>query len=477
MSFCSFSKNAAMYDATPIENVFLLEYLPGAPDEFLRVYFYARMLCLHPELGGDLADVAKALRMDEDTVFNAFAYWEQQGLVERLTDRPPSYAFLPVKYETIGAFSAMDRDYYEYRDFNASLQALFGGEHLLAPKQYKMANDWLNVLGFSQDAVLKLLQYELGCGGSKTPAAVFKRADKRALEWADRGLRTAEDIDAAIATDGRLYALAGKVLKQFSISRKPTMNELDCVRRWIEEWKLTDAEVIDACSQTTASRAPSIAYLDAILKSKQERGEEKHYNEAKQLLKEMGAYDTRPSAEDQKIYETLLAKGFEAETLRLAATRCRRKHKHNFTELEWMLVHWGEDGVFTAEQARRYLADMDALTAELRRLMSKAGLSRYPTKDDKDRYTAWKAKYSAQLIEHAAELSAGTATPMRYIDKLLSEWVKEGITAPEQLISRKEKKADSAPKADYQQHSYTKDEYEGFFNDPLKDFIEGSDDK
>ena len=50
-------------DVTPIENMFLLEYLPTAPEEFLRVYLYARMLCLHPELGSDLSGMAKALHM------------------------------------------------------------------------------------------------------------------------------------------------------------------------------------------------------------------------------------------------------------------------------------------------------------------------------------------------------------------------------------------------------------------------------
>lgn len=476
MAFCSFSKNAAMYDATPIENIFLLEYLPSAPDEFLRVYLYARMLCLHPELGGDLADVAKALRMEEDAVFNAFAYWEQQGLVERLTDRPPSYAILPVKYDTVCRLNEMDRDYYEYRDFNSELQNLFGSQHLLHPRQYKAANDWLNVLGFTREAAVKMLEYEIKCPGAKDPAAVFKRADKRAIEWADRGIRTAEDVERAIAYDSRVYGLADRVMKQFSIRRKPTMNELDCVRRWIDEWKLSDEEIIAACSQTTASRSPSIAYLDAILKAKQERGEE-YFEEARAVLREMGAYDTRPTADDRRIYENLRKAGFDTETIMLAAARCRRKHKHDFAELEWMLGEWGKDNVFTAGQAMRYLADMDALTAELRRVMGKAGLTRYPNKDDKDRYTAWKKRFSSELIDCAAEFSSGTAMPMRYMDKLLSEWEKAGISTPEQARAKRGKKTEAAAKTDYQQHDYSGDDYKDFFNDPLKDFAEGSDDK
>ena len=32
MSFCSFSREAASFDMTPIENEFLMEYMPAAPD-------------------------------------------------------------------------------------------------------------------------------------------------------------------------------------------------------------------------------------------------------------------------------------------------------------------------------------------------------------------------------------------------------------------------------------------------------------
>ena len=199
MPFCSFAEGAAMFDVTPIENLFLLEYLPTAPEDFLRVYLYARMLSLHPELGGELSDMARALHMEEEAVYNAFGYWERQGLVRRMTDRPPTYEMLPLRTGEAGAASPMDRDYYEYREFNASLQALFGGEDLLQPREYRMANDWLNVLGFEQDAVLRMVAYEMNRSRSKRPGPVFKRLNKLAVTWADRGVRTLEDVERAIA--------------------------------------------------------------------------------------------------------------------------------------------------------------------------------------------------------------------------------------------------------------------------------------
>ncbi|MBQ3575129.1 MAG: hypothetical protein IJA26_05640, partial [Clostridia bacterium] len=172
MPFCSFSEGAAMFDVTPIENMFLLEYLPTAPEGFLRVYLYARMLCLHPELGGDISEMAGHLKMDEDQVVNAFTYWEHQGLVERLTDRPLSYAIRPLKTGYAVQLD-YDQDYYKYREYNSSLQEMFGGKEVPEPRHYKMANDWLNVLGYTQDAALRILEYELTQPGSKKLNAVF----------------------------------------------------------------------------------------------------------------------------------------------------------------------------------------------------------------------------------------------------------------------------------------------------------------
>ena len=479
MPFCSFSEGAAMFDVTPIENMFLLEYLPTAPDGYLRVYLYARMLCLHPELGGELKDMAKALHMEEEAVFNAFSYWERMGLVERLSDRPPTYAMRPLKGGG-EVQTEMDRDYYKYREFNSSLQALFPPGEMLQPNQYQMANDWLNVLGFSQEAALRMLEYEIHQPGGKRAAAVFKRANKRAAEWADRGIRSLEDVNKAIAYDDQVYALASTVMKQFAMNRRPTVNELDCVRRWIEDWKLTEQDVIDACAQTTKSRAPSFGYLDAILKARVESGSNDHFEAVKEVLRELGASNTVPTPDQTRKYAALLEQGFDKEALMLAAVQCARKRKHSFEDLEWMAEEWGKAGVRSRADAEKYISDMQQATREVRSLLETAGLSRRPNMDDLARYASWRTRFSPELIQCAAECARSRKVPMIYMDKLLSAWEKSGATTPEAAraqhaqVTGAERPAvrTAAPQAqNYQQHSYTEADYGAdFYYDPAKDY-------
>ena len=76
MAFLSFDHGAVLYGSTPVENMFLMEYLPSAPDDCLRVYLYARLLCAYPEQDAaeaGVADVARALRLTDEAVEEAKA--------------------------------------------------------------------------------------------------------------------------------------------------------------------------------------------------------------------------------------------------------------------------------------------------------------------------------------------------------------------------------------------------------------------
>ena len=474
MPFCSFSRDSAMFDSTSIENMFLLEYLPTAPEGFLRVYLYARMLSLHPELCDSIEDMAKALHMEEDAVYNAFHYWEQQGLVEKLTDRPAAYAMRPLRGGA-AVSSGVETDVYRYREYNSKLQAIFGSEELLSPRHYEKANDWLNVMGFTQEAALRMLEYMYSQSGGRKPDAVFRRANERAVEWADRGIRTLEDVEKEINYNESIYSMAGAVLRQLSMNRRPTANELDCVRRWIYDWKLSEADVLAACAHTTKARSPSIAYLDAILKAKVDSGEDKHFETVKIILKELGASNNVPTPDQIRAYTVLLEAGFEPEAVLLAAVQCARKRKHDFEDLEWMLSKWAKAGVHTHAQAEKYVSDGQQATLEVRNLLEAAGLTRRPKMDDLELYEAWKQNHGMDMILCAAECARGTRVPVKYMDKLLSEWKAAGISTPEAARAQHASYKPAAVSAgnpermNYGQRTETSDTYgKNSYSDPTK---------
>lgn len=88
MALFSFDNRFAMFDATPVENLFLQEYMPNADGDFVKVYLYGLMQCYHPVQSASIETIARELRMEVRQVENAFGYWERVGLVRRVSDNP-----------------------------------------------------------------------------------------------------------------------------------------------------------------------------------------------------------------------------------------------------------------------------------------------------------------------------------------------------------------------------------------------------
>ena len=65
---------------TRVENLFINEYLPSAPGDYVRVYIFALMAAQNLE-EIDNSKFAKLLGMTETEVDNAWNYWARRGVV------------------------------------------------------------------------------------------------------------------------------------------------------------------------------------------------------------------------------------------------------------------------------------------------------------------------------------------------------------------------------------------------------------
>ena len=86
MAMCSFADRFSMFDVTPVENLFIEEYMLRAPGDYVKVYIYGLRLCYHPVKEASVTSIARALGLEEKTVMDAFAYWERVGVLRRTGD-------------------------------------------------------------------------------------------------------------------------------------------------------------------------------------------------------------------------------------------------------------------------------------------------------------------------------------------------------------------------------------------------------
>ncbi|MEE3363070.1 MAG: hypothetical protein VZQ84_05885, partial [Anaerovoracaceae bacterium] len=67
---------------TDVENLFINEYMPDAPSDYVKVYLLALM---YAQSGVDASDreIAEVLRLDGSEIDAAWTYWEDVGAVSR----------------------------------------------------------------------------------------------------------------------------------------------------------------------------------------------------------------------------------------------------------------------------------------------------------------------------------------------------------------------------------------------------------
>ena len=152
-----FKKDDIQFFSTPVDNLFIDEFMGRAPGEFVKVYLFGLRLCLYPpENGLDLSAIARQLDLPEDMVGNAFSYWERQGLIEVVSRNPLSVEYLEIQQQF--QRGAMSETIYPYRDLNAHLQKLFG-ERLLTHEEFSTVYDWIEVLELPEQIIPLQVQH------------------------------------------------------------------------------------------------------------------------------------------------------------------------------------------------------------------------------------------------------------------------------------------------------------------------------
>ncbi|MCL1796061.1 MAG: DnaD domain protein [Clostridia bacterium] len=362
MRLFGFADQYTMFDTTPVENLFIQEYMLRADGEFVKVYLYGLMQCYHPARDATIETIARDLEMPPSRVENAFAYWERIGLLRRVSDHPPSYVYINLKQTEL--LRAKDDDgLYKYADFNKSLQAQFGSDRMLHPQDFERVYDWIEGLGLPEEVVLMLVSGQIRARGKKFP---LKAIDAEARKWAEAGVRTISDAEEMSRTSTERYAQVRQVYKK--LGRRFTVSEPDeaLFTVWTQEWGFDIATILEACDETTKG-VPTFAYLNGILERMYAEGirdgnalraDHRRDDDVKALLRNLGMAGTSPTEDSRSLLDGFLGEGFEREAIALAATRVARKGG-KLDALQKTLAIWHSEGVFTLQAAKTYLEKID----------------------------------------------------------------------------------------------------------------------
>lgn len=457
--------DAKIYGVTAIENRFLTDYLPAAKGEYVKVYLWGLYACGQKGPDYSLADMADEIEMDVPEIEAALRYWERRGLVSHLSDNPPRYRFFSPSQRQQAPARELDVDV-EYVAFAESVYAAFGDRRKLKNSEILLAWEWVKDYNLPPEAVLMLLHHCIAV--ERINFSFRKKAEPLAIRMHEAGIRSMDDAEGFLQHNLAVHDGTQRVLSRMGKRRLPSDDELALYEKWLDQWKFSAQDILDACAETTGGD-PSFKYLDSILARlrreadgsvplrQQLSREEQEKACAREMMQHLGISLDTPAL--LRLYRQCLEMQPHAVIL-LAADECVRTREKGRAESLLSLLHaWQSRGMTTEDDVQKYLALVREENLALRELFERSGHEARPTAADRAQYETWKSwGYDRELLLLAAEQSrVAQGSKMAYMAKVLEMWHEAGITDISQARARK--RPDNAGPARSQGKTVTAQQY------------------
>lgn len=296
---------------TDVENIFINEYMPEAPGDYVKVYLYG-LLYSQREEEMTLSQMARHLSLEENVIDAAWDYWEKSGVVKRIFAGPPSreydiqfnqlreamYGFgQNPKVEAVAKEEENILGDEKLKELIEGVESFFG--KTLSPKETAEIFSWHREICATSPVIYGAVSYcsEKGKTGIGYMTKVIR-------QWTEIGLKTEEDVNKHIASIEQRYMQYKKILQSLGLNRGVTDAEKEIIDKWFNEMKFSLERILEACCKGSFIPNPNIRYVNGIL--------EKWYEEAKADGRDVNSKKTVTQAEMNRYYEFLRKEAEEA---------------------------------------------------------------------------------------------------------------------------------------------------------------------
>lgn len=438
MGFCSFSKdNESAY--TIVENKFITHYLPEADGFAVKVYLYGLYLCENRETEFSIASMAEVLKTTEAKIKEAFAFWEDYDLVEVLAQNPYTVQYLPVR-TAVGRPKKIR--YEQYADFNKELQ-----RKMQKVGKFVSANDYVKYMHFLEEnaiqpqALLLIAEYCITKQGeSVSPSYIFNKAKKLIRN----GLVTYEQIEKELSNyNAHENDLLSVFTAMSAYQRTPDESDYALYQKWTESLGFTKDGILAAARKLKRGNMNGLdlTLCDLAEKGKTETAEIERYLNDREFLasltfrigRKLGSKIQNPAPYIDEYVEKWYTWGFEESSLLDLALFCMKTERGDFNSLHELVQNLFTEGIVTKEAVKAFLKvknDDLRLLAKLREVCASiknnaANLSLIKI------WREW--KFNDEMILEAAKKSATSASPIPYMNKILSDWKRSEIYTPKDI--------------------------------------------
>ena len=472
MAFIKQSSDFIENSKTEIDNIFINDYLPYAPSDFVKVYIYCNYISNSSDSpDNDLAKICKILNMNELDVMNALKYWENEGLLKLYGD-PVQVVLFPLK-------NAISNDHKwsksKYEEFNLIIQDI--KKRQILPNEFNEYYTAMETLKIEIPAFIMIVKF---CVMQKGESVGHNYINTVAKNWADEGAHTVEEVNKKIEEFEQSLDKVNEVIKALKSKRKATFEDRQFYKKWTEELEFKHEVLLYVAKSIKTN--PSIYRLDAKLLNyfelklydiKEIEGFESArdsvYKLAKKITKAIGVYYDNLEPVISSYIQPWLAKGYDENTLLVIADNCFKNSIRTLEGMNNTINKFYAHGIVSLQSLNQEIENSIKTDNIIKEILQTCGLTRNVNSWDRDFYRTWTYswKLSDDLIMYGATLSKDKAQPMQYLNKILSDWKDKGVESVEKAKEVSEQTTKTTNKnntAIIHQREYTKEEIESVFS-------------
>ena len=437
MAFCKFSSSYQSKNQTLIDNVFITDFLPKAPDLCVKAYLLGLHKCNSADdCENNLEYFAKTLNINEEDVVALFKYWEDMGLVQVLSTNPIEVRFLPITASSSGVRKfQVDK----YVNFNIQAQELIG-ERMIMPNDYADLYNLIEKNHVAENALLAIIKY---CVDNKGFNLNPKYVIAVAKDWARENITTLEQVEAKIEELGVVDDKMSMILSQMGTRRKIQLEDKELLNKWLNAYGF-ELNVILFVVKALKNKKRKLdvnilddnltKYFEMKLMSVQEI--ENYENEKENLHavaiavnKELGIYYDDLTKEIETYVVPWINMGFDVETLKMVADNCFKSSIKTLEGYNNIVNKLFRLGIVNVNAYLQYINDNLALDEIIKKILVELNLTRNVNNMDRNFYNTWINDWGFELdvVLYGASLSKDKANAMQYLNKILANWNSQGV--------------------------------------------------
>ena len=281
------TKNLYLLDSS-IENMFIGEFMPSAPGDYVKIFIYAQM-CAEHKITMTNEKLATVLGVSNSDILDAWEYWEGMGLIKRnyLDDSGKvdfTVEFLRLKEDL---FLGEDMEAVEEPEEPRRENRVFGNEAVkpmfseieqklgrtLSITEMQDIMSWIDDGNASPEIVKFAFDYCIEKGKTN-----IKYISKVVEGWSGRGFQSIGQVEEYLEECDQKYYRTKRVMKALGFNRRASEAEQGIIDRWFDDLGYNMDKVLEACAKTSGISTPNINYLNKVLENWSKEAEERKQN-------------------------------------------------------------------------------------------------------------------------------------------------------------------------------------------------------